>query len=231
MLAVGIVDDEPEVREKIRNFVLRFQDEEGEELRCHLYESGQQVLHSSCEDDILFLDIDMPEPNGMETARMLRQKGSSCILLFVTNMTQYAIQGYEVNALDFMVKPVQYEAFRFKLKKAIQAAGERRNAKMNVKTRDGFRQILLSEILYVEVQRHKLLYHLQGEVLEAWDTIGHAGERLTPHGFAFCNVCYLVNLRHVTGIRDGMVMVGDDCLKISRGKKKAFEEELASLLL
>lgn len=228
MLRIGIVDDEPAVRDQLEGFIDRFCKENGVSIHCRNYENGEQLLKETDRDEILLLDIDLPGTDGMETARKLREEGCSSVILFVTNMAQYAIHGYEVNALDFMVKPIGYEVFRLKLQKALDAVKARQDVKLKLKTRDGFRQVYVSQILYVEVQRHKLFYHLEDEVLEAWDTIGHAREMLEPQGFALCNVCYLVNLEHVVSMKEGMVQVGKDLLKISRGKKKKFEDALTS---
>lgn len=87
--------------------------------------------------DIVFMDIEMPQMNGIEAAKKLRAFDTQCSLIFVTNMARYAVAGYEVDAMDFLVKPVGYFNFSMKLKKAVQIQKEKKNTYVLLHTRDG----------------------------------------------------------------------------------------------
>ena len=83
-----------------------------------------------------------------------------------------------------------------------------------------------TDILYVEVRGHKLTYHTTRGPIEIWGTMKAAAAELEPLGFAACNACYLVNLDHVTGLSGEYVRVGEESLKMSRGKSRDFVDAL-----
>ena len=182
MLRIAIVDDEQQIREELCAMVSRFVDENGASLHVDCYAGGREFLESGATEDIVFLDIEMGEPDGMETARLMRRAGLASEIIFVTNMAQYAVEGYEVRALDFIVKPVRYQSFAFKLRRAIDVASRKKTARIELETREGLRRVSTSDIDYVEVVRHKLLYHPSRGVLEVWGTMREACERLEPFG-------------------------------------------------
>ena len=227
MLRVAIVDDEAEVRSELAGMVARFSDERGEQIVAACYADGKEVLAPGAAGDIVLLDIEMDEVNGMDTARVLRKAGITSEIIFVTNMAQYAIKGYEVSAIDCIVKPVRYTSFSFKFGRAVEAASRKKKSRIAVDTREGLRYIDTASILYVEVKGHKLIYHCVKGSFEAWGTMKAACTELEPFGFALCNACYLVNLSRVMGVGQEMVTVeGGNELKMSRGRKKSFMDAL-----
>ena len=227
MLRVAIVDDEAAVRRNLAEMISRFSDENGEAFSVSGYAGGREFLASGATEDIVLLDIEMEDLNGMDTARLLRGMGASSEIIFVTNMAQYALKGYEVSALDFIVKPVRYASFAFKFRRAAEAASRKNNSCIAVATREGMRYTDTSDISYVEVMGHKLIYHTVRGSFEAWGTLKHACTTLEPFGFALCNACYLVNLARVISVGQDMVTVeGGDELKMSRGRKRSFMDAL-----
>ena len=226
MLRVAIVDDEPVAREDLARMVARYAEENLIELSVTELSDGAELVAASPEPDIVLLDIEMGEVDGMAAAHALRDAGVNSQIIFVTNMAQYAIKGYEVGALDFVVKPVRYPVFAFKFRRAVDAASRRRRRRVTVETKDGLVRLESGEILYVEVSGHRLVYHTSSGDLELWGTMRAAAETLEPSGFALCNVCYLVNLDRVTRLDGDTVYVGDVALKMSRGKRKAFVDAL-----
>ena len=227
MLRVAIVDDEAEVRSELAGMVARFSEEKGEQIVATCYDDGKEFLSSGATEDIVLLDIEMDEVNGMDTARVLRKAGITSEIIFVTNMAQYAIKGYEVSAIDFIVKPVRYTSFSFKFGRAVEAASRKKRSRISVETREGLRYVDTADIVYVEVMGHKLIYHGLKGTFEAWGTMKAACAALEPFGFALCNACYLVNLSRVVNVGQDMVTVeGGDELKMSRGRKKSFIDAL-----
>lgn len=228
MLEVAIVDDEEDVRAELGQMVRRFCAQEAERVCVHEYADGSELLDAaaaSCHDVIL-LDIEMVQVDGMDAAHELRRRGVDAQIVFVTNMAQYAIRGYEVDAFDFVVKPVEYPVFAFKFKRVFEAVRARRRDLVALETRDGFVRMDAADILYVEVRGHKLTYHTTRGPIEIWGTMKAATAELEPLGFAACNACYLVNLDHVTGLSGEYVRVGEESLKMSRGKSRDFVDAL-----
>ncbi|MCR4869665.1 MAG: LytTR family DNA-binding domain-containing protein, partial [Atopobiaceae bacterium] len=167
MLRVAIVDDEAEVRGELAGMVERFADERGEQIVAACYADGKEFLASGATEDIVLLDIEMDDVNGMDMAHLLRRKGVTSEIIFVTNMAQYAIKGYEVGAIDFIVKPVRYTSFAFKFRRAVEAAKRKGNSRIAVETREGVRYISSADLVYVEVRGHKLIYHGEKGSFEA----------------------------------------------------------------
>ena len=121
MITIAIVEDDKKSAKILQDYILRYSEEKQEPLAVECFENGLNFISdykASC--DIALMDIEMPHMNGLDTARKLREFDSQIPLIFITNMAQYAINGYEVQALDFMVKPIEYFNFSLKLDKAIR---------------------------------------------------------------------------------------------------------------
>ena len=131
-----------------------------------------------------------------------------------------------MSALDFVLKPVTYETFAFKMARAIAAANKFGRQDEVIKTDSGFVRVDVADICYIEVAQHKLRYHMPSGVLEAWGIMAKAEEEFTPYGFVRCNVSYLVNPRHVAEIRGNYARVAGNDLKISRSYKKEFLQKM-----
>ena len=230
VLDVAIVDDEKDVRDELDQMVRRFAGQERVRIETRPYADGFELLVAAREGrashDVILLDIEMSEVDGMDAAHELRRLGCDAQIVFVTNMAQYAIRGYEVGAFDFVVKPVEYPVFAFKFRRVVEAVAARRRDRVVLETKDGFVRLDASEISYVEVRGHKLTYHTMRGNIELWGTMKAATEQLTGRGFAACNACYLVNLECVDGLSGEYVRVGGEQLKMSRGRQHEFVDAL-----
>lgn len=230
MLKVAVVDDEEDVALNTAEFIRRYGEENGREFEIKIYHDGMDIVSLSELPDIIFLDIEMKNLDGMRAAKEIRKRDENCVILFVTRMAQYAVEGYEVNALDFIVKPFTRQSFFYKFGRAVKAADKNAQRTILVSSNGGKYKLLVSDILYVEVVNHKVQYHLVGGTIEVWDSLKSVCEKLGPCGFALCNACYLVNLRKVRSYEGGFVVVGGEKLKMSRQKKESFLNELAKFL-
>ena len=112
MIRIGIVDDEKQERDQLKQALARFGAENGTELNVQEFDCAAVYLAAQDRDfDILYLDIDMPQMSGMELAEKLRETDQDVILIFCTNLQQFALNGYSVGALGFIVKPIQWYSF------------------------------------------------------------------------------------------------------------------------
>mgnify|MGYP005775089219 CR=1 FL=1 len=231
MISVAIVEDEQNAVDRLKLFFERFEKEHDEFFQlthfvsAELFLSAKQGIY-----DIVLMDIELPGINGMKASEYMRKHGDRTVLIFVTNMAQYAIKGYEVDALDFIVKPVVWPSFELKLQKALRHVRMSENRSVFVSTKSGMRKLPLSAIYYVEVSGHHLLYHMDGETVDVCGSLSELEEKTADMGFARCNSCYLVNLKYVSEVRGNDVRVGPDILKISRTKKKMFMEQLTQII-
>ena len=179
---------------------------------------------------IIFMDIQMRFLDGMTTAKLIREKDEKVIIIFITNMASYAIKGYEVDALDFIIKPVTYPILAQKLRRAIKRLDKEEGHFLLIPVEDGVRKIAASQIYYIESQRHQMIYHTTSGIFEAGGRLDDLEKELTPFGFCRSNKGYLVNMRYVEGVQNGCCLIAGDQLTISRRKKATFMEQLSKVL-
>lgn len=182
--------------------------------------------------DVVFMDIIMKDMDGFTVAKKLRELDKGVILIFVTEMASYAIKGYEVGALDFIIKPVIYEHLKQVINRIMPVIEKNSKiAEITIKHETGFERIKIDEIRYAEVTNHTLIYHLNNKTTrKAYGTLSTAERNLGPFGFASCNRCYLVNMHYVMAVDKFTVTVGDEKLQISRPQRKEFMQTLATYL-
>lgn len=231
MLKVAIVEDNCASAEKLRGFLDRYAKENGKSFDLVVFEDALLFLDGYKRIyDMVFMDIELPSINGMEAAKRLRAVDRQVILIFVTNMARYAVKGYEVDALDYLVKPVHYGDFERKLRRAVARLEEASEAILVVR-QSGFLRLRLQEIRYIEVQGHTLIFHTENGLVNGGGTLLETEEKLKSKGFLRCNKCYLVNQKHIEGVQGyTLLMTGGEELQISRPRKKAFMNELAETM-
>lgn len=228
MLKIAVVEDQQEVRDELCRFIRQYAAENSLQVEVLPIEDGAVIAeHYEPGYDIIFMDVEMPGLDGFGAAEKIRAVDADAVLVFVTNMAQYAIKGYEVDALDYIIKPAQYGPLSIKLDRAAQrwrAAAE----SVMVALPAGTQRLLLWEIYYIEVQGHKLTYHTEKGQLPGTGTLQDAEQRLHGKGFLRCNKCYLVNQKHIQTVTGSDVVLSNgEKLQISRLRKKEFMEELA----
>lgn len=231
MYKFAIVEDNQDAADKLSGFLERYAQENGEVFELKVFHDALDFLDGyRMVYDIVFMDIELPGIDGMEAAHRMRRLDEKVVLVFVTNMASYAVKGYEVNAADYLVKPVHYGDFELKLKRILNSYHEASEAILVVR-QSGYMRLLLRKIRYIEVQGHRLLYHTEEGVVDGGGTLLETEEKLKDRGFLRCNKCYLVNQRHIMGINGyTLVLTGGEELQISRPRKKAFMSELAEAM-
>ena len=227
MINIAIIEDDKEQAAQLEAALRQYSDEYKTPLQISVFYNAVVFLEKyTAKYDIIYMDIMMPMLNGMDASRMLREKDDQVMLIFVTSMQQFAIQGYEVGASDFIVKPVNYPEFKLKFTRVLERLPKKENEDILVKTETGFVRLSPAQITYVEVQDHDLIYHTVGGVLESKGTLAEAEERLDPKQFFRCGKSHLVNLEFVEGVENSDVQVGDDVVQVSRARRKALLDAL-----
>lgn len=231
MIKIAVAEDKPSNIEQIKFYLQKIQKEVDLEIKVNFYTDGKLLVDKyKMSYDILILDIDMPNLDGMSAAKEIRKIDEDVTIIFLTKMAQYAIKGYEVRAIDFLLKPINYSLFSMKLKDIIYEVNSNNDIPVILTVSKSMRKIMASDIYYMEVSNHKLIVHTKKEVIKACGTLSNMEDKLREHNFVRCNSGFLVNLQHVVAIEKNSVKVGDDELIISRPKRKEFLRELTEFL-
>lgn len=233
IMRIAMVEDVASEAELIGGYIDRFAKENGITVQVRHFPDAVKFLSSYNSDyDVVFMDIEMPQINGMEAARKLRKTDSQVILVFITNMVQFAINGYEVGAYDFIVKPVSYVNFCMKFKRVLTKynINSKNGEELVLPCKTGVRRVAVSSIKYVEVSGHHLLFHTFDAVVDVCGNLTKVEERLKNYNFVRCNSCYLVNLKYVTEVKGDFTTVGGEQLQISRRRRQNFIDELTLYL-
>lgn len=228
-MRVAIVEDMDENIAILQTYLNRYEREHDIQIQTCSYKDGMHFITDYRPVwDLILLDIEMPLLNGMDTARQIRKADPDVLIIFITCLTQYAIEGYSVRALDYVLKPVQYYAFAAKLDQVCEILASRHRNSILVSCREGQIKLLPEQILYVEVQDHTLCYHTSQLLLHTTGTqsLARLAEELKDYGFARCHQAYLVNLRHVTRYDRSTVFLGEKKLPMSRTYYKDFVQSL-----
>ena len=229
MIRIAIVEDEEIYVKELTGYLDEYQSESGENINIAIYHDGDTILSDyRAQFDIILMDIQMKFMDGMSAAEEIRKQDSEVIIMFITNMTQYAIRGYEVNALDYILKPVSYFAFSQKLSKAIGRIRKREKKFITISVKGGIVRLCIEDIYYVESVGHNLLYHTAHENYMTSGTLKTIDEELRPFGFSRGNKCYLINLEHVDGIKEKCAVVKGKMLQISRPRMNSFMHDLTN---
>lgn len=231
MVSIAIADDDPKELATLKQHFAKFKRETPEEIEIVTYSSGELLLSQyNLAWDIICLDIDMPGRDGIEIAKEIRKKDEQVIIIFITNMAQMAIRGYEVRALDFLIKPVDYFSFSMKMQSIINISQNQKTSHIVINLPEGMKKISTDELYYAEVTGHYLLYHTKSGVYKQKASMRDLEAKLAPYAFNRCNNCYLVNLHYVSGVKKDELEINGEWLKISRPRKKEFLKDLANYM-
>ena len=231
LIRIAIVEDDEAERIRIKEYLTYLAETDHLQFEIDSFPSGLAfIAQYTGQFDIVLMDIDMPGMDGVETARALREVDQSAILVFVTNMAQYAISGYEVEALDFILKPIKKFSFAIKMRRAV-ARTEKKNDDTICVKQDGVTHLLLiSQIKYLEVEGHYVAYHTSNGIYSEYTTLKKAEKRINRTWFAQCNQSYLLNMKYINSLsRDSVVVDGKEIF-ISRKMRHSFLAAVAEFL-
>jgi len=229
MLRIAVCDDEPYMLDQLSAQVSRSLSGAGRPgCPVSRFSGGQALLDSGERFDLIFLDVQMPPPDGLETAKALRRRGDECLVVFLTVLRERVFDAFEVQAFDYLLKPVDTARLRRTVDRALEAL-ERRRARSLFIQRGTVREVVpLAEIAYCEVLGRKVYVHRSdGTVLDYYDKL-ESLERRLGSGFFRCHRSYLVNLDSIRSCGGGQVRLsGGESVPVSRLR----ERELAQALL
>ena len=228
MIKFAICDDEPLMARELAGFLAGYMEEKSITAYSVSSFAGGRALLESGGFDVIFLDIQMERPDGMETARLLRQRGDHSLLIFVTVLKECVFDSFQVEAFDYLLKPLDSARFHQTMDRVLRSLERRTVENIVIQRGTGCEVVLLSDIVYCEVLGRKIYLHKSdGTVSDYYDKLEDL-ERRVDGRFFKCHRSYLVNLDYVRGCQDGQVL-------LSQGERipasRLRERELTQALL
>ena len=206
MIKFAICDDEPIMMQEISNQLSQYMNERKiTSYSVANFSNGCALLESDCNFDIVFLDIQMDNLDGIETAKILRQRKNHSLLIFVTVLKEYVFHAFEVEAYDYLLKPLDSDHFQRTMDRAIRTLAQRAGKSIVIQRGSSCDVVPLTQIVYCEVQGRKVYVHQSnGKIIDYYDNLENF-ERQMDSRFFRCHRSYLVNLDYVRGCDTGLV--------------------------
>lgn len=233
MLKIAIVEDEVQETKKLAEYIRLFGEKEKVQYELACFSNAEEFLEGYQSGyQLIFMDIELPGMNGMDACRKLRRFDKRATIVFTTNLVQYAVEGYEVDAVDFMVKPIQYYDFSMKMQKVMVSIRHKSDKKIELRCTSGASFVRISNIDYVEVMRHYLMYHVKGKEYRVRGVMRDVEQQLKPYGFSRCNHSFLVNMNRVEAVWDDLISIEgyETKLPIGRTYKETFLADFTNYL-
>ena len=227
-MRIAVCDDEEKFRNQARDMVDKLAG--SLDVVVDAYSDGNQLLAAFDKKpyDVLFLDIEMPAMDGITLAKKLRERSDSIYIVFLTGHVEYALEGYEVNALRYLTKPVQEE----KLREVLRFVMDQNTSKKQLMIKEDGEELLLNiaDIVYFEAQnQYVMIYTTDGEHLVRYN-IGDFEEQLKADGFFRVHRGYLISLAKVKKLVKSEVLMdggnGEVSVPVSRSNVKPLKEAL-----
>ena len=197
------------------------------DLMIYPFQDGRKLIDSieKTTYDLIILDIEMPFIDGLSVARKLRELGVKTALVFLTSHLEYALKGYEVNALRYLTKPVKKEQLTEIINHLVEKNSEVK--KIMLKSDDEMLMLPISDVLYMEARNQDVrVVTKEGDYFRRYN-IRDYEEELRQYFFVRCHRSYLVNLSHVAKITGKDIIIDNgEMIPLSRTKEKSVKEAL-----
>jgi len=222
MLKIAICEDDKEQQQILESLITSEQLSEPYELEkfdsgedlVSVYEAGQRF-------SIILLDMKMKELDGIQTAEIIRKYDENCIIIIITSIIEYAVNGYSIEAYDFILKPVDEKKFSKVFKSAVKIIQEEKNKNYVIQMRDKITALRLPDIVYFESDKRKVIIHCKKGKYSDNANISNAEKKLSADGFVRISRYYLVNMQHIEKIAANSIMMSTgDLLKYSKNYQK-----------
>lgn len=231
MIRIAVVEDDEDYIAVIKKYIVRYMKEKGDTISVDVFRDGNQIVFDyQPVYDIILMDIEMPKMDGISAAEKIRELDKDVIIIFITNMAQYALKGYQVRARSYILKPVNYYSLALELQEAIATISRKVDDTILLKDDDVLKKISVNDIYYLESQQHYIIVHTKSGNIRIRESMKNMERRLEKSYFQRCNVSYLVNLAHVSSIDRDIVVVGGERIPMSRQKSKSFVSALTDYI-
>ena len=227
MLSIAVCDDEIieccNMEKRIKKMI------EEMKIPCIIrqFRSGRELLQALESFDIVFLDIMMPEMDGMKTAQLFRKKASDKILIFVSSSREYVFEAYDVEAFQYLLKPVEDRKLKSVLQKAVLKTERRSQEFIIVSSQRQKKKLFLDDIYYFEIKGRIVDAHGPEGIFTYYEQMGELENKLQDKGFFRCHKSYLINLKYVDGYnRQEAILENGERIVIAKRRYEDFCQEV-----
>lgn len=231
MIRIAIVDDEKQIRKQIFAMISKYFIDNALECKVLPFSDGQELIDSGLKFDIIFMDIEMKNVNGIQAAQHIRKSDMNVPIVYITGYVDYWRRAYKVHAFDFISKPASQEQIDNVLNDFFSTVYKKNKAKISLATDDGMLLVNLDEIRYFNIKEKKkvVLSNLTGKNIIVKENIGDIYERLNKDMFFMPHRCCIVNFRYVKEVTKDRLIIMDngDFFPLSQRKKQEFMKLLS----
>lgn len=228
MIHIAICDDEQSFLNHLQELLKQYCDETQTEMKITVFNDGCELIENyDTTIDLIFLDIQMIHLNGLKTAEKLRQLDTRVSIIFLTTLAQYALEGYQYQATNYIIKPLKYIRLKTELDKFQRRIQREESPSLVICNDTGKYKIFMKNLSYVETFNRNLLFHTQQENIICYKSMKEAEQELSKYGFVRCHTSYIVNLFYVKGVKKlSIELITGEKIPISQPKRKVFMERL-----
>lgn len=228
MLHIAVCDDEESFVQNLKEQLMRYAQECAQQIRVTVFYDGSELVNGYDPSiDLVFLDIQMNQMDGLAAAERIRQMDGEVGIIFLTTLTRYALEGYKYQATNYIIKPMKYARLKAEMDRWMQRRPAKESPSLVVVNDSGRYRVLLKELKYVETFNRNLLLHTEKENILCYRSMKEMERELAGSGFVRCHTSYIVNLFFVKGVKKLEIELLDGAqLPISQPKRKEFMEKL-----
>ena len=232
MLLLAVCDDMPiecaDIAKQIENILKQ----SNIDFMIKKFFSGQELFHSKETFDIIFLDIKMPKISGMDLAKKIREQGKQSLIIFITAAREYVFEAFDVEAFQYLLKPIQYQKLKAVLEKATKRLQIDANTDFLIISADRrTKKVFLKDILYIESIGRIAKIHCNDGTLETYEQIGILADKLSDKSFFRCHKCFLVNLDYVDSFDKTEVRLENgESIMLAKRRYEDFQKRILSYM-
>lgn len=221
MIKIGICDDEKIILEILQKIIEQCLEKLGFEAELFLFAGGKELLETEVELDILFLDVEMPQMDGIEVGKKLRRKKNECKIIVATSRRERFKEAFYIDAFRFVTKPFEIEEIREVLEETIIALGG--VEKIQVYQNRVKCEILQRDILYIEAIDSSVEFMLEKGIYRKETSLTELETELNGNVFFRINRQCIVNMAQIEKYEKGMILINNENKKVSQRRKKEFD--------
>lgn len=229
LMHIAICDDERSFIVALERMIKRYTDETDQEIKITTYYDGADLIENyDTTIDLIFLDIKMTQVNGLKAAEHIRKADSKVGIIFLTTLSQYGLEGYKYQAVNYIIKPIKYARLKIELDKWLERYGHELSPSLLVANDTGKYKVFLNTLCYIETHKRKVLLHTKTDEISCYKSMRQMEQEMGQQGFVRCHTSFMVNLYFVKGVENLEIeLVNGKKIPISQPRRKEFMERLA----